>query len=93
MPPSEVGKNVKLCLVLKAFKRLLIIPKVAEDLLSELNYLPEEETNRLIEILVERYLSKEESAKLAKMLINKLAESSKNESIPARVFMLTDNKN
>lgn len=67
--------------------------KVAEDLLSELNYLPEEETNRLIEILVERYLSKEESAKLAKMLINKLAESSKNESIPARVFMLTDNKN
>ena len=66
-------------------------PKTAEDVLSELNYLPEKEANRLIEILVERYLSKEESAKLAKMLINKLAESPKSESPSARVFVLTDN--
>ena len=66
-------------------------PKTAEDLLSELNYLPEKEANRLIEILVERYLSKEESAKLAKMLINKLAESPKSESPSARVFVLSDN--
>ncbi|MDJ0574208.1 MAG: helix-turn-helix transcriptional regulator [Xenococcaceae cyanobacterium MO_234.B1] len=68
-------------------------PKVAEDVLAELNYLPEKETSRLLEILIQKYLSKEESAKLAKMLINKLAQTSESDSTKARVFLLTDQKN
>ncbi|MDJ0649268.1 MAG: helix-turn-helix domain-containing protein [Xenococcaceae cyanobacterium MO_188.B19] len=67
--------------------------KVAEDLLAELNYLPEHETTRLIEILVEKYLSKEESARLAKMLINKLASLEENSSVEAKKILSTNKKN